>query len=100
MATYPYRFECDIEIKEKGDAAPKIAKPDPVVRVFLGDTYTNDNTGEKKLNKQNFKTVGVKLSNLEEFITAGISGLPEKMLPKMDPMGLMTMVDYFDEEEK
>ena len=80
MATYPYRFECDLTIEEEATAEPTIT-PDPTVRVYVGETYTNDNTGEKKINKQDFRVVGVKLSNLEEFLTVSVTGIPAEILP-------------------
>jgi hypothetical protein len=81
MATLPFRFECDLEIDENSDVTPKIGVPDPLVRVFFGETYTNDSTKEKALNKQILNAAYVKLSNLEEFLKLSISGVPDGMLP-------------------
>lgn len=81
MATLPYRFECDLVIDEAKGAEPKTNDPDPTVRVYLGETYTNDNTGEHTLNRQQMQVVGVKFSNLEQFLAASIKGVPPDLMP-------------------
>jgi hypothetical protein len=97
MATLPYRFECDLEIDDTG---PKIAVPDPLVRVFFGESYTNDNTGEKALNKQIPNAAYVKLSNLEEFLKLSISGVPDGMLPPKYTLPSTSMIKMPSKDKK
>jgi hypothetical protein len=63
MATYPWRFQADLT---EGDT-------DPDVTVFIGDTVTNDATGEKTLHQNTADPVIVKLSELAGFIETGMT---------------------------
>jgi len=92
MATLPYRFECDIVIEENISEIPKLESPDPLVRVFFGETYTNDNTKERALSKQELRAAYVKLSNLEEFLRLSISGVPDGMLPSKTTLPNSAMI--------
>lgn len=100
MATLPYRFECDLVIEELTGEAPKIESPDPLVRVFFGETYTNDNTKEKALNRQIPNAAYVKLSNLEEFLKMSISGVPDGMLPPKHTMPSMSPMIKMPKDKK
>ena len=63
MATYPWRFQADI----------KIGHPDPDVTVFVGDTITNDTTGEKTIHQSTADPVIVKMTELAAFITTSMA---------------------------
>jgi len=63
MAIYPWRFQCDLQ---EGDTNPDVT-------VFIGDTTTNDTTGEKTLHKGTNDPEIVKLSDLSNYIATGLA---------------------------
>ena len=63
MPTYPWRFQADITQDN----------PDPDVTVFIGDTITNDETGEKKVHQDISNPIIMKLSELPTFITEAVT---------------------------
>lgn len=63
MAAYPWRFQADL----------KAGDTNPDVTVFLGDTVTNDTTGEKTVHQNTADPVVVKLSDLSNYIATGMA---------------------------
>ena len=63
MATYPWRFQADL----------KPGEPNPDVTVFVGDTITNDTTGETTIHQNTSNPEIVKLSDLASYVTTGMS---------------------------
>jgi len=63
MAVYPWRFQADL----------KAGEPDPDVTVFVGDQYTNDVTGEKRVYQDTNNPIIVKLSALPQFVATGLA---------------------------
>lgn len=64
MPTLPWRFQADL--------APD--QPDPDVTVFVGDTVTNDVTGEQKVHQDTSNPEIVKLSALPSFLSTAMAG--------------------------
>jgi len=62
MPTYPWRFQADIKPDE----------PNPDVTVFIGDTITNDTTGEKTIHQSTADPVIVKLADLASYVATGM----------------------------
>jgi len=58
MAIYPWRFQADLKANE----------PNPDVTVFVGDTITNDTTGEKTIHQSMADPIIVKLADLAAFV--------------------------------
>jgi len=72
MPTYPWRFQADVAADQS----------DPDVTVFIGDTVTNDVTGEKVVHQNTADPVIVKLSALPAYMsTAMASGVTRKTKP-------------------
>jgi hypothetical protein len=71
MPTLPWRFQADL--------TPEY--PDPDVTVFIGDTSTNDVTGDKTVQRDTHDPVIVKLSELPSYIatamTSGVTRAPK-----------------------
>jgi hypothetical protein len=63
MPTYPWRFQADLKADE----------PNPDVTVFLGDTILNEATGERTVHQSTADPVIVKLSELTEYVAAGLA---------------------------
>jgi len=63
MATYPWRFQADL----------KPGEPNPDVTVFVGDTITNDTTGEQTIHQDTSNPEIVKLNDLTTYIAAGMA---------------------------
>jgi hypothetical protein len=75
MARTPWRFQCDIPEGEL----------DPDVTVFLGDTFTNDSTGEKTVRQDTADPAIIKLSELPAALEdPGLleAAVPAKAVPK------------------
>ena len=63
MPTLPWRFQADL--------TPDV--PDPDVTVFIGDTVTNDVTGEKVVHQDIKDPVIVKLSALPAYMSSAMT---------------------------
>jgi hypothetical protein len=63
MATYPWRFQADLK---EGDTNPDVT-------VFIGDTITNDETGEKIVHQNTADPVIVKLADLASYVETGMA---------------------------
>jgi hypothetical protein len=73
MTAYPWRFQADLK---EGDVNPDVT-------VFIGDTVTNDTTGEKTLHQNSADPVIVKLADLASYIETGMtSGVTREPTPK------------------
>jgi len=74
MATYPWRFQADL----------KAGEPNPDVTVFVGDTITNDSTGEKTIHQNTADPEIVKLADLASFVTTSMAnGVTRTAKPPM-----------------
>jgi hypothetical protein len=74
MAVYPWRFQADL----------KAGEPNPDVTVFVGDTITNDSTGEKTIHQNTADPEIVKLADLASFVSTGLtSGVTRTTKPPM-----------------
>ena len=69
MAVVAWRFQCD----------PALGETDPMVTVFVGDTFTNDETGERTVQHDTTNPASVKLSELPAFLAAPVKAAPPKM---------------------
>jgi hypothetical protein len=88
MPTLPWRFQADL--------TPENTDPD--VTVFVGDTITNDVTGEKKVHQDTANPEIVRLSELSTYIaTAMTSGVTRTEKP--DEQGRFNKEDEDDGEE-
>ena len=72
MPLYPWRFQADITVDT----------PDPDVTVFVGDTVTNDSTGEKKVMQDVSDPIIVKLSELDSYISNAMTNGVTRTVPK------------------
>jgi hypothetical protein len=78
MPTYPWRFQADLTADN----------PDPDVTVFVGDTITNEVTGETKVHQDTANPEIVKLSELSSYVatamTSGVNRTANKSVPQSD----------------
>jgi hypothetical protein len=74
MATYPWRFQADLK---EGDTNPDVT-------VFIGDTVTNDTTGEKTIHQSTADPVIVKLADLATYVETGMTSGVTRAKPKAD----------------
>jgi len=63
MPTLPWRFQADVAVDN----------PDPDVTVFIGDSVTNDVTGEKVVHQDTRDPVTVKLSELPAYMSTAMA---------------------------
>lgn len=63
MAVYPWRFQADL----------KVGELNPDVTVFVGDTVTNDTTGDKTVHQSTANPEIVKLADLANYVAAGMT---------------------------
>ena len=79
MPIYPWRFQADM----------KPGEPNPDVTVFVGDTITNDTTGEQTIHQNTANPEVVKLADLSSYIATGLSSgitrTPPPAPPGADP---------------
>ena len=62
MAVYPWRFQADLRPGELN----------PNVTVFVGDTITNDTTGEQTIHQDTSNPEIIPLAELANYITTGM----------------------------
>jgi hypothetical protein len=63
MTAYPWRFQADL----------KPGEPNPDVTVFVGDTITNDTTGEQTIHQDTSNPETVKLNDLSNYVAAAMT---------------------------